>query len=225
MFAWPSRIAFRWPPPGSACSGTGHFFTRWLAQPGSGIAHRGSAWAASFLSNLLDVPAGTDCCQRRDGRYHPVPGESSGPGHTGGRHLSGRHRSAGRTNSPPRAHHASSARQSRFRIDPRHPGVRKGIGLGAPLIWSTLTGHFNAIIINWALSEAPVGTIAALGYASKAQRLVLTLPGVLATVLFPKFADLSLLSSAGRIVRALHQSGADGTFFRHADRLRSRRPS
>ena len=83
----------------------------------------------------------------------------------------------------------------RFRIDPRHPGVRKGIGLGAPLFWSTLTGHFNAIIINWALSEAPVGTIAALGYASKAQRLVLTLPGVLATVLFPKFADLSLLSS------------------------------
>jgi putative peptidoglycan lipid II flippase len=83
----------------------------------------------------------------------------------------------------------------RLRVDPRHPGVRKGISLGAPLTWSTLTGHFSTIIINWALSEAPVGTIAALGYAGKAQRLASTLPGVLATVLFPKFADLSSLTA------------------------------
>jgi putative peptidoglycan lipid II flippase len=89
-----------------------------------------------------------------------------------------------------------------LRIDPRDPGVRRAIGLGAPLTWSTLTGHFSTIIINWALSEAPVGTIAALGYAGKTQRLASTLPGVLATVLFPKFADLSSLTSRDEL-RAL----------------------
>ena len=83
----------------------------------------------------------------------------------------------------------------RLRIDPGHPGVRKALGLGAPLTWSTLTSHLSSIITNWALSEAPVGTIAALGYAGKAQRLAQILPGVLATVLFPKFADLSSLAS------------------------------
>jgi len=85
--------------------------------------------------------------------------------------------------------------QLRLRIDARQPGVRQGLRLVAPLSWSTVTGHFNAIIVNWALSDTPVGTIAALGYAGKAQRLVLTLPGVLATVLFPKFADLTSLTS------------------------------
>jgi putative peptidoglycan lipid II flippase len=90
----------------------------------------------------------------------------------------------------------------RLRVDPRHPGVRKGIGLSAPLTWSTLTGHFSTILINWSLSEAPVGTIAALGYAGKAQRLASTLPGVLATVLFPKFADLSASTSREQL-RAL----------------------
>jgi putative peptidoglycan lipid II flippase len=83
----------------------------------------------------------------------------------------------------------------RFRIHPRHPGVRKAIGLGAPLTWSTMTGYLSTIIINWALSETPVGTIAALGYAGKAQRLASILPGVLATILFPKFAALSSLTS------------------------------
>ena len=82
-----------------------------------------------------------------------------------------------------------------LRIDPGHPGVKKALRLGVPLLGSTLTAHFGSIITNWSLSDAPIGTIAALGYANKAQRLALTLPNVLATVLFPKFADLSSLTS------------------------------
>ena len=101
----------------------------------------------------------------------------------------------------------------RFRVDLRHPGVRKGVALGAPLTWSTLTGHFSTIIINWSLSESPVGTIAALGYAGKAQRLASALPGVLATVLFPKFADLSSLTSREELRRLCTRAVRMALFF------------
>jgi putative peptidoglycan lipid II flippase len=70
-------------------------------------------------------------------------------------------------------------------------GVRKGIRLGIPLLASPLINQVSGIVACWALSDAPGGTIAALGYAGKLQRMVSLLPEAMATVLFPKLAAIA----------------------------------
>jgi putative peptidoglycan lipid II flippase len=78
-------------------------------------------------------------------------------------------------------------------------GVRKGVRLGLPLLCPPVINLTTGIVALWSLSAEPVGTIAALGYAGKLMRMASLLPDVMATVLFPKFATMTHVTSRAQL--------------------------
>jgi putative peptidoglycan lipid II flippase len=83
---------------------------------------------------------------------------------------------------------AAQASQCRPQRGVVRDGVRKGMHLGLPLVGLSLMNQGTAILAVWSLSGASVGTIAAMGYAGKLMQMVLLLPDVTGTVMFPRFA-------------------------------------
>lgn len=77
--------------------------------------------------------------------------------------------------------------------------VRKGARLSLPLLGSALINQANGIVAHWSLSAAPVGTIAALAYAGRLQRIASLLPDLLALVLFPKFSAIAHTASRDQL--------------------------
>ena len=73
-----------------------------------------------------------------------------------------------------------------------HPGLRKTLRLISPLLASVVLSQCTAVILNRTLSELPPGSLAQFGYAWKLSQMVSLAPVALATVLFPRFAEVKL---------------------------------
>jgi len=80
----------------------------------------------------------------------------------------------------------------RWAIQISDPGLRKSLRLVSPLLASVVLAQCTAVILNRVLSELPSGTLAQFGYAWKLSQMVSLAPLALATVLFPRFAELKL---------------------------------
>jgi putative peptidoglycan lipid II flippase len=77
--------------------------------------------------------------------------------------------------------------QFSFHLDVGHPGVQKASRLAIQLLGGIIASQWAAVVTGRVLSELPTGALAAFGYAWKMGQIVSLLPGVLATVLFPRF--------------------------------------
>lgn len=75
-----------------------------------------------------------------------------------------------------------------LRLGPQD-GLLKALHLSMPLLVTIFIGQWGIIVINRALSEMPLGTLAEFGYAYKLLALISLLPTGLATVIFPAFSD------------------------------------
>ncbi len=97
-----------------------------------------------------------------------------------------------------------------WKLDIRHPGVRKSLKLAAPLLGTILLSQWISVVGNRALSGLPPGNIALFGYAWKLGQLVLLVPLSLATVLFPRLADARFSRPVGEFpelcIRALRMA-------------------
>jgi len=84
-----------------------------------------------------------------------------------------------------------SARHARFpwSLGLSDSGTRKILSLSLPLLATILLVEWGDVATYRALSVLPSGAVASYGYAWKLVQLVSLLPGALATVLFPRFAD------------------------------------
>jgi putative peptidoglycan lipid II flippase len=70
----------------------------------------------------------------------------------------------------------------------RHPGIRVGVRLAAPLMLGVVFAQCGAVALNRALSTLPPGSLAVFGYAWKLGSIMTFLPMSLAIVLFPQLA-------------------------------------
>ena len=80
----------------------------------------------------------------------------------------------------------------RWSIRISHPGLRKTLGLISPLLASVVLSQCSAVILNRVLSGMPAGSLAQFGYAWKLGQMVSLAPVALATVLFPRLAEVKL---------------------------------
>lgn len=87
-------------------------------------------------------------------------------------------------------------------LDLRHSAARNALGSCIPLLAMILIALASTAVLNRALSVQPPGSVAAFGYAWKMLQLVSLVPGALAVVMFPRFAD-ARFASAPDAFRAL----------------------
>ncbi len=76
-----------------------------------------------------------------------------------------------------------------WRFDAAHPGVRKALRLGLPLVGMVFMMQWASVVMNRTLSRLDSGSLAEFGYAWKMGALAGLLPLSLSTVLFPRFAE------------------------------------
>ncbi len=89
-----------------------------------------------------------------------------------------------------------------WKLDTHHPGVRKTLKLGLPLLGAVVALQWASVIVGRALSLLPAGNLAVFGYSWKLGLAVSIAPLSLATVLFPRFAE-TRFSSRGEEFREL----------------------
>jgi putative peptidoglycan lipid II flippase len=81
------------------------------------------------------------------------------------------------------------------RLDISHTVFRRAIGSCMPLIVMLLLNFVATVAVNRALSRLAPGSVAVFGYAWKMTALASLAPIALATVLFPKFAEVRAAST------------------------------